>query len=329
MRRCHVALLLALVLTFAAGHATANDANPILFSYFVGNGEDGLHLAWSEDGHTFEPLNDGRPLLKPRVGRHKLMRDPSIARGPDGQFHMVWTTGWEGNTIGYARSGDLVHWSKQRAIRPFRDSDGVKNCWAPEVYYDHASSQFVVVWASTIEDRFPETLDDGHDSYNHRLYAFTTTDFEDIGEAELFHEPGFQVIDGAIFRPADRYAMVVKDETLKPEPAKHLFLTFADSATGSWSEPTEPITGDYWAEGPTPLKVGEWWYIYFDKYRKGRFGAVRSRDLQRWQDVSGRISMPEKARHGTAFRTPREVFRKLRNLSGNRDYPGRTGEKQR
>ena len=29
-----------------------------LFSYFTGNGEDGLHLAYSHDGLTWETLND-------------------------------------------------------------------------------------------------------------------------------------------------------------------------------------------------------------------------------------------------------------------------------
>jgi hypothetical protein len=55
------------------------------------------------------------------------MRDPSIAHGPDGVFHLVWTTSWEGRTIGHTRSRDLRHWSPQRTIRPFGDAD-VRNC---------------------------------------------------------------------------------------------------------------------------------------------------------------------------------------------------------
>ena len=295
---------------------TPNESSPpILFSYFTGNGEDGLHLAYSMDGHTFTALNDGQPLLAPQVGEQQLMRDPSITQGPDGRFHMVWTTGWEGTTIGYAHSPDLIHWSEQRALQPFPDSVDVHNVWAPEIFYDEAAQHFVVVWASTIRDRFPETLGDGHDELNHRLYAVTTTDFDSLSRAELFYDPGFQVIDGAIFHTGDRYAMVVKDETLNPEPAKHLFLTFADAATGPWSEPTAPLTGDYWAEGPTPLQVGNWWYVYFDKYRQGQFGAVRSNDLESWDDISERISFPEDARHGTAFRVSARVLEELQALS--------------
>lgn len=61
-----------------------------LLTYFVRTGEDGLHLAWNEDGLTWETLNKGKPYLAPEDGKSKLMRDPSIALGPDETYHMVW-----------------------------------------------------------------------------------------------------------------------------------------------------------------------------------------------------------------------------------------------
>src|SRR5687768_8342975 len=78
-----------------------------VFSYFIGNGEDGLHLAASRDGYKWQALNEGKSYLKPEVGESKLMRDPCLLRGPDGTFHMVWTTAWQGITIGYSSSKDL------------------------------------------------------------------------------------------------------------------------------------------------------------------------------------------------------------------------------
>lgn len=80
----------------------AADGDAFLFSYFTRNGEDGLHLAYSVDGTTWLPLNGARSLLTPMVKgqgvgwqqwdtKAALMRDPSIVRGPDGVFHMVWT----------------------------------------------------------------------------------------------------------------------------------------------------------------------------------------------------------------------------------------------
>jgi hypothetical protein len=88
---------------------------PLLFTSFRGNGEDGLHLAWSSDGYTWTPLRDDKPLLRPAVGGG-LMRDPQILQGPDGTFHMVWTTAWNKHGVGYANSKDLIHWSQQKLL---------------------------------------------------------------------------------------------------------------------------------------------------------------------------------------------------------------------
>ena len=64
-----------------------------LFAYFKGNGEDGMHLAHSEDGLTWRALKHDSAFFKPTVGAEKLTRDPSIVRGSDGTYHMVWTAG--------------------------------------------------------------------------------------------------------------------------------------------------------------------------------------------------------------------------------------------
>lgn len=281
-------------------------ADRLAFSFFRKNGEDGLYLAASEDGLRFTALNGDRPLLKPEVGESKLMRDPSIARGPDGTFHMVWTTSWQGKTIGYAHSKDLRHWSPQQAITVMPDEPDVLNCWAPELYYDKASKDWVVLWASTIKGKFPETLGKGTREYNHRLYAVRTRDFRTFTKPALFYEPGFMVIDGAIFHTGKKYAMVVKNETQTP-PAKYLFLTFADKLQGPWSKPGPSISGEQWAEGPSVVQVNGTWYIYFDKYRDHKYGAIRSKDLERWEDITDQVSMPAGIRHGTAFHAPAAI----------------------
>lgn len=288
-----------------------------LFSYFTGNGEDGLHLAYSTDGMTWRALNSGASFLEPRVGEDKLMRDPSIVQGPDGIFHMVWTVSWEEKGIGYASSKDLVHWSEQQYIPVMEHELEALNSWAPELFYDEQTDRFVIVWATTIPGRFPET--DGQDGkkYNHRLYAVTTRDFSSFSDTELFYDHGFNVIDGAIFREQKPYVMVLKDETNKPFPVqKNIRLAFSDQAEGPWSEPTVPITGDYWAEGPTALKIDGSWHIYFDKYRQDQYGVVVSKDLEDWDDRSEELKVPEAMRHGTAFRVSEEVMERLLKFSG-------------
>lgn len=275
----------------------------LVFSFFRSNGETGLFLATSEDGLKWTPLNGDQALVLPEVGESKLMRDPSIVRGPDGTFHMVWTTSWRGATLGYASSKDLKTWSKQQTLPCLNEA---VNCWAPELFYDAKGKDYVIVWASTVPGKFPETLGKGSKDYNHRLYAIRTRDFKTFTPAKLFYEPGFQVIDGALFREGGKYWMVVKDETEKP-PAKHLFLTSAASLDGPWAKPTAPISGPQWAEGASPVKIGDYWYVYFDKYRDHKYGAVRSKDLKTWEDVTDQISMPAGVRHGTVFRAPKSI----------------------
>jgi len=93
--------------------AQPKEAPAYLFSYFKGNGEDGLHLAYSLDGLNWTSLKKDSSFLKPTVAKDKLMRDPCIIRGKDGLFHMVWTVSWKDRGIGYASSKDLIHWSEQ------------------------------------------------------------------------------------------------------------------------------------------------------------------------------------------------------------------------
>ena len=50
-----------------------------LFSSFRGNGQDGLHLAYSHDGLKWTALKSDKAFLKPKVGG-KLMRDPKGTR---------------------------------------------------------------------------------------------------------------------------------------------------------------------------------------------------------------------------------------------------------
>lgn len=301
------------LLVFIAGVLTScKEKEVYLFSYFTGNGKDGLHLAYSYDGLTWEALNGGQPYLSPAVGKDKLMRDPSIARGKDGRFHLVWTSGWWDRGIGYASSEDLIHWSEQRNIPVMEQDTATRNAWAPEVYYDEAGDLFYIIWASTVTGRFPEVETTPNEKgLNHRLYYTTTRDFETFAPSALFFEPGFSVIDGAIAKKDGKYWFVVKNETSVPTE-KNLRVTFTDNlAKGFPAEVSANISGKSWAEGPAPLVVGDTVYVYFDKYREKKYGAVRSKDGVHWEDVSGQVRFPKGTRHGTAFTVKESVLKKL------------------
>ncbi len=188
--------IIILCLFFSLANPQAQSA--YLFSYFKGNGEDGLHLAYSLDGYKFTALKNDESFLSPDIGDDKLMRDPSIVRDPDNTFHMVWTSGWWDRIIGYASSLDLINWSGQKAIPVMIHEPDASNCWAPELFYDETGEQFIIVWSTTIPGRFPESEGSSEDDMNHRLYYTTTKDFETFSETMLFYNDGFSVIDGYI-----------------------------------------------------------------------------------------------------------------------------------
>lgn len=282
-----------------------------VFSYFTGVGKSGLHLAWSTDGLRWEALAGGRPLLSPKVGRG-LMRDPYIVRGPDGVFYLLWTTHGLDRGFGLASSLDLITWSEQRYIPIMESVPGAKNCWAPEMVWDPQTEQWVIFWSSTVEGKFPETLPAGDDGWNHRIYRSTTRDWQEFSPPEVFYDPGFNCIDATIVPFEGRYVMVLKNETRKP-PAKNLCVAFADRILGPWSPASEPFSPPgVWVEGPSVLRVGEWYYIYFDKYTMNQYGVMRTQDFRHFEDMSAQFVYPAGMRHGTAFAVPEEIFSKLK-----------------
>lgn len=309
LRACGLALAAAGWVVAAGAGAPALPETCYLFSYFTGNGEDGLHLAWSRDGFAWEALRGGASFLKPEVGESKLMRDPCLLRGPDGAFHMVWTTSWKGSTIGYASSKDLVNWSPQQAIPVMKHEPTVLNCWAPEIAWNAGEKRFVIFWASTIPGRFPATEGKGDGKNNHRIYATTTRDFTNFTPTRLFYDGGFNVIDATPVQDGGRTLLIVKDETKDPV-RKNLRIAEGPGIEGPFGPASAPFTRD-WVEGPSAMRVGDAWIVYFDCYRDRHYGALRSRDLKTWEDVTPQLRFPAGVRHGTALAVPAAVLSPL------------------
>jgi hypothetical protein len=306
-RISQITIALLLLIT----QSTFSQSSVYIFSYFKGNGEDGLHLAYSKDGYNWNTLHNDSSFLKPTAGKDKLMRDPCIIRGADGIFHMVWTVSWNERGIGYASSKDLIHWSEQQNIPVMEQEPAARNCWAPEITYDAHKKQYMIYWATTIPGRFSKGDTAGDDKYNHRLYYVTTKDFKSFSPARLLYDKDFNVIDASIQPDGKQYVMFLKDETRKPAQ-KNLRMATSNTLTGNYSVPSEPITGKYWAEGPTVIKIGSNWIVYFDKYTEHKYGAVTSTDLKTWTDISDKVSFPKGTRHGTVFTITEKEFELLK-----------------
>jgi hypothetical protein len=284
------------------------------FTFFRDNGQDGVYLAISDDGLKWREVNASKPIMTPQVGG-KLTRDPSIVLGGDGKYHMVWTTSWTGDGFGIAHSTDLLTWSEQTYVAINQGDDKAKNTWAPEIFYDAAMAQYLVIWATTREGDFPETATQGDGGYNHRMYASVTKDFVNWSPKFLFFNGGFNVIDAFLFKKDDRYGLIVKDETLKPTAAKDLHVVWSTgNALGPWDQVQSPFTDRKiaWAEGPAALQVEKRWLIYFDQYEKGRYAAVETADFKTFQEVA--VELPKGARHGTMVKVDPATAKLLRAL---------------
>lgn len=309
-----VGAMLAVIKAARAEDTKSPDDTMYLFTSFRNDGEDGLQFLSSDDGYHWTAI-PGK-FLKPRVGPSKLMRDPSLLRGPDGTYHLVWTTGWKSDQgFGYAHSKDLVHWSPQEFIPVMTHEPTTVNVWAPELFYDEPNKRFIICWASTIPGRFPDHAEP-HDN-NQRMYFTKTRDFKTFTPAKLFFDPDFSVIDCTIVKDDDHYVLVLKENT---RPMRALRVAFGDTPLGPWRDVSKPFTANF-TEGPTVLKIGDDWLIYYDAYRSGTYGAAKTRDFKTFTDVSDEVSFPAGHKHGTVLTVPRKDVEYLLKV-GPQQMPG-------
>jgi hypothetical protein len=285
----------------------------LLFSYFKGHG-DGLHLAVSEDGYRWSALNDDRIFLHPNIGTERIMRDPCLYYGHNGVFHLVWTSGWHERGIGYCSTRDLLDWSPQIYLPVMAHEEKARNCWAPEIFYDQLRKQYMIYWSTTIDGKFPETQPYGDDGLNHRIYYVTTSDFIRFSDTKLLYDGGFNVIDANIVQNGPTCFLFMKDETLSP-PNKHLRFATGDNVLNFGAAGDAITPNHYWAEGPTALHMNDEWLVYFDKYKINQMGAIRSKDMQQWEDISHHLEFPYGAQHGYVQRIPRSAIQHLLNDS--------------
>ncbi|HEY1021987.1 MAG TPA: glycoside hydrolase family 43 protein [Flavisolibacter sp.] len=276
-----------------------------LFSSFREPATEGLRLAYSTDGYQWTDFDT--VFLKPAIDS-LVMRDPSIVQGPDGTFHLVFTSAWKGNkSFGYAHSKDLLHWSEQKAIPVMQHEPATVNVWAPELFYDDVEKQFIILWASTVPHRFAKGQEDEYN--NHRMYYTTTKDFITFSDSKLFLDPGFSVIDCVIVkRGANDYVLVLKDNT---RPERNIKVAFGQNPLGPYSKPSPPFSPNF-TEGPSVAKVGDDYLIYYDQYREKIYGAQKTKDFALFTDATKQVKLPAGHKHGTILQVNRTVVQNIK-----------------
>jgi len=304
-----------------SGCAVFQDCAPkrdevLILSFFRDNGQDGIYLAWSEDGVNFKPLNDDKPVIKPGPWQgQNLTRDPSMVYH-DGKFHAVWTSSWRGRWFGCAESEDLKTWSDPVKVQPFPASlpevEQPRNVWAPEICWDPVQKNYAVCWSSTAGR-----------AAGHRIYISRTTDLKTFTEAKMFVDQGFNCIDGMmVFDPQGtlrtrngRWVMALKNERDVKEGGKNLRLT---TTPADFSKPWTPVSkplvgpgsgvrGDEMAEGPSLLQWKGKWFLYWDAFANGHYCLATTTDLETWTDRTSELKLPPHPRHGTVFVAPRSA----------------------
>ena len=282
----------AAVCPLAAAQDDADTA--YLFTSFRGDG-DGLHLSYSDDALHWTPLSG--TFLKPQVG-DRLMRDPDLLRGPDGTYHLVWTTGWGDGGIGYASSTNLTDWPKQSFIPLLENAN---QHWAPELFYDEPNERFLIVWSSSMRD-----------GKSFRAYYVTTEDFETFSEPALLFDPPIDNIDTTMRKTGDRYTIVFKQTDDQGNGVwGDIYAATADSPTGPYTLVETPLLDDQRAEGPALAQVGDRTLLYVDYYTQGRFGVLSTTDWQTWTDMSDEAEIVEGQRHGSIVEVPSELVENL------------------
>ena len=326
----------------AAMTSMAEDA--YIFTSFSEPSTDGMRYLYSYDGLSWDTIpgvwmapeigNEGcyvdaftgESVMPTFAPEERVLRDPSIAVGPDGTFHLVWTTQWFGSRgFGYACSKDLIHWSKQVEIPVMREK-ATNNVWAPEVFYDDELKEFFIIWSSMIDPRERTEADNQGTNNAHRMWYTTTKDFKRFAEAKPYYDPGFNSIDGFLVkRAAKDYVLIVKDNR-KPG-FSNLFCVFSDSPHGPFHTAdnapkgtTPSVTfGRTYSEGPACVKVGKEWIIYFDQYHPQEYGAVSTTDFRTFTPIPERIKVPETHKHGTVVKVSRDILDNILKTARERD----------
>lgn len=278
---------------------SADEGEYYVSSSFHEPADEGLRFIYSRDGLHWDSIPG--TWLAPELG-DSIMRDPSIWRGEDGTYHLVWTIAWKGDTgIGYSSSTDLIHWTPQRRIPVMDSIRHTYSVWAPELFYDDTKGEYMIVFTAQVDDKTSTGRRNEHGDY-HRMYYVTTRDFVAFSEPRLLYDAGYSCIDGVIVKRGEGdYVLVAKDNR---KANSNLRVAFSRRPEGPYTLPLlRPFTGIF-AEGPSVTKVGDTYYIYYDLYRRHIYGASTTKDFIHFTDVTSNAAFPAGHKHGTVFKAP-------------------------
>lgn len=183
-------------------------------------GEEGeqVYFGLSKDGYVWEAVNGGRAVIVADKGDMGV-RDITITRTRDNKFVIMATDlalrrneeiKYGGHIRNAFRNGskciamwkseDLVNWSEEILVDL---SDNRLGClWAPGIFYDDASGDYIVHWSSTCKEEDYSGLS---------IYYTRTKDFKIFSKPELFYKKkDSETLDSCIVKENEVYHFFVK-----------------------------------------------------------------------------------------------------------------------
>ncbi len=279
-------------LTLGAGTAHAADSAYAMVYFTESNtmleADYGLHLAVSQDGLNWTPLNQNAPVVTPTLGAGGL-RDPFVMRKQDGAFVVLATdlkgTDWTRNSVNIHvwDSTDLRTFTGYRLLK-LHDMTNTHS-WAPEAYWDASRGQYGILYSSV------------NSSGHNVIMVSYTTDFRTTTSTQVFFDPGYDIIDGNLTVGVNGVNYLYYKRDQKLVGARSTSLT-----PGSFTPFSTPAAQGG-TEAPTVVKslTSNTWYLWGDTYTpNGVFYAWQSSDLASgtWTAVDQRrYTQPLNSKH--------------------------------
>ena len=303
----------------ASGEAPKTEA--YLFTHMMEGDYGRLYYSVSLDGLHWEMLNGGRRVFQEYHGHS------SIAKGPDGKYYLVGNRGDDAAAINFWISDDLITWKKFSDFTPDLKSvpdysKALPRIGAPKLFYDEASSQFLLTWHT------PHDL--GQTNLPEPYWASQRTLFVTSKDLKTFSAPprklfnwDMATIDTVVRKIGGDYYAIVKDErypTLDWTTGKTIRICKAKDLWGPYTEPGPSISPNF-REAPTliPSPNGKAWYLYYEQYPGVSYGLSVASSLDGpWFQAAGyqrpewdKYHLPPKVRHGSMMPITRKEYDSL------------------
>lgn len=296
--------------------ADVGEMTDYIFAYFIGDGagQEKIFFASSRDGLNWEELNDAQPVMESEIGT-KGLRDPFIIRSPEGdKFYLIatdlqvaagegWTAAQErgSQAIMVWESDDLVNWTEQRMATI---SAGIEaGCtWAPEIFYDDATGEYMVFWSSKIKSLEYD---------KQRVYYCKTRDFYTFTEPQVWINESHSTIDTTVVRDDDgTYYRFTKNES-----KTYIYLEKSDSLLGEWEMVNSNIASG--VEGPCSFAfneddiegAGAKWCLLLDAFGAGGYYPMITDDLAGGKFTKISANLPARPRHGTVMNITADEYK--------------------